>query len=253
MLVFEIDTCVFIFLLQNLNRPQKTEHDDQQLLNLHQQDLVNLSKINGRMNQKGNRLEDSDQNVGLVQNKDDEQLLELLHTSQNVFQQTFNEYLKLWGLIGDREDVRKLYQLWFNHLQDIQRYLKEPIPGSKEQLMEDSSLCSLYETIIKHKAPPRPRTLQQQPSSTPGSDISYETLEKLQNSIEDELIERQAQIQLRLNAWNSYQNSKEALCAWLSNTEKDKRALELPFLQLQRLPSTQQRIQVKYYSITLQC
>jgi chromosome segregation ATPase len=71
----------------------------------------------------------------------------------------------------------------------------------------------------------------------------FQSVEALYTEIETELCARQDAVNIRLETWREYKTAKEAFSSYMQYIEKEKRALELPFLQLKRLPITQTQIQ----------
>jgi hypothetical protein len=169
----------------------------------------------------------------------DTEYLELLSTSQSLFQQTFLEYLKIWAIISEKEDLNELYHLWKNYLTKIETYLSEPIPSTREQLLEDASLCTVYRSVLSGQYLSLASAMERKP-------LDFDTLQALHTKIETELSQRQSQIHERLSSWKSFKNCQEGLSLWLMHMEREKRGLELNFLQLRRLASTKSKIEVSH-------
>lgn len=178
----------------------------------------------------------------------DTHLTTLLQNSRKIFQQTFVEYLRVWKSLSERESVHEIFAIWENYLTQCQNYLKEPIPATREQLIEDESLCKVYQTILNGQH----STLSENGGSATGSDtatsrdavIDVPALEKLYWEIEMQLVSRQKEIETRLGHWKNYLKCQDSFAAWLRSMEREKRTLELPFLQLKRLGATTAKIEM---------
>lgn len=168
----------------------------------------------------------------------DNQLTDLLKTSQQVFHQTFEEYIRIWKAVPLRAESEEVLQLWQNSLLQCRSYLEAPLPFTREQLIEDSTLCSVHQNILIGQSDSLATLVNKRPTD-------FQTVETLYNEIETELTERQSIISARLQTWNSYKRSQDGLSQWLQHMEKEKRALELPFLDLKRLSNAKSQIKVR--------
>ena len=211
---------------QGLQTDVELEPTTDRLNTVHQQ-LLNLGNAEGRMR----AVQSSTSTLP------DTEFLELLQTSQSLFQDTFLEYLKIWAIISEKEDLNELYHLWKNYLNQVEIYLLEPVPVTREQLLEDASLCTVYQSILSGQYQSLASAMERKPSD-------FETLQSLHTKIESELSERHSQIQERLSSWKSFKNCQEGLSLWLRHMEREKRGLDLNFLQLRRLESTKSKIEV---------
>jgi hypothetical protein len=167
----------------------------------------------------------------------DTQLTELLRSSQGTFLKTFEEYLKLWRIIPERANVEEVLQLWASYLNQCQKYVEEPVPFIHEQLIEDETLCKVHHSIICGQNQSLSSLVEQRP-------LDFESVEALYRDVEHKLTSRQKQIQSRLEIWKSYRKSSDTFSVWMRRMEKEKRSLDLPFLQLKRLPTVKTQIEV---------
>jgi len=167
----------------------------------------------------------------------DTQLTELLKSSQGTFLKTFEEYLKLWRIIPERANAEEIHQLWTSYLDQSQKYVEEPVPFTNEQLIEDETLCKVHHSIIRGQNQSLSSLVQQQPQD-------FENVEALYREVEDKLTARQQQIQSRLEVWRNYRKSSDTFSTWLRRMEKEKKGLDLPFIQLKRVPAVKSQIEV---------
>ncbi|ODN01321.1 hypothetical protein Ocin01_05366, partial [Orchesella cincta] len=124
-----------------------------------------------------------------------------------------------------------------------QNYLGEPIPSSREQLIEDESLCKVYQTILNGQHSSMSHEEGHVPP-TSRDPVDFPALEKRYWDIETQLVGRQREIEARLGAWKNYLTCQDSFAAWLRAMEREKRSLELPFLQLKRLSATTAKIEL---------
>lgn len=179
----------------------------------------------------------------------DSHLTELLHNSRRIFQQTFVEYLRVWKILSERESTHEIFAIWQNYLIQCQNYLKEPIPITREQLIEDESLCKVYQTILNGQHSTLSEHAANVGTASGGSSgqdpvVDLPALEKLYWEIETQLVSRQKEIDTRLGHWKNFLKGQDSFASWLRTMEREKRALELPFLQLKRLAATTSKIEM---------
>lgn len=169
---------------------------------------------------------------------------EFVQNMQFVFNQTLLEYFKVWNFLSERNDKGEIKKLWSHHLQDCQNYLTSSIPSNEEQLIEDLALSKVYDNILGEQYTSLSSSIEKSP-------VEFESLVSLHTTLEEELQKRRDAMNERLELWKRFRKSQETLSSWLKHMEKEKRALDLPFLQLKRVNVTKRNIEGLIQSVPL--
>lgn len=150
----------------------------------------------------------------------------------------------MWKSLTEQVPPQEIFSVWDTYLLQCQSYLKEPIPSSRQHLIEDESLCKVHQTILKGQHSALAETLSKSDPAASREPVNFPELEARYLAIESQLVARLDEIEKRLSRWKNYLACQEAFSSYLKAVEREKRGLELPFLQIKRLEPTRTKMEM---------
>lgn len=201
--------------------------------------LLALGRTEGELNELRNRTVDSTSSTELS-------IIEVLELWQHIFRDTFNQYHRLSTRLVQNEDRSAALNLWHDYLMHVQMFLAETLPDDSTGLNEYRNLCEIHQNVLtSQKSILSARS--HAPSTSNADDAAFidrfKQLSTLHNDTLMRIINRHAEIELRLKMWQQYKKSYSDLLMWLKEKEREKSRLQLRYIHLQRIPQTLQNIQ----------
>lgn len=172
-----------------------------------QSQLLRLGELSSKMKACGGQKED---------------LGQALVRSQSLFHSTFEEYVRLWSSLPEGG-----IHLLEDSLSRCADYLgKSEQPTSYAELVEESSMLEVHRKLLSG------------PSECLASAVEagHPELSQTCSDLLLKLTEREEAFKAKLVHWSQYKKSHDSFSKWIHFMEREKREMDLPFLQLKRLP-----------------
>lgn len=170
-------------------------------------------------------------------------IIEVLELWQQIFRDTFDQYHRLSTRLVQNEDRSSALNLWNDYLMHVQLFLAETLPDDTTGLNEYRNLCEIHQNVLTSQK----SILSVRPSTSVAEDAAlvnrFKQLSTLHNDTLLRIIERHAEIEMRLKMWQQYKLDYSNLLVWLKEKEREKSRLQLRYIHLQRIPQTLQNIQ----------
>ncbi|XP_052870403.1 muscle-specific protein 300 kDa-like, partial [Anopheles cruzii] len=166
--------------------------------------------------------------------RDDNGNLQNLHSvSQNLLQDTYQQYQELvQQLVGTTDDDGRVLDFWQEYLQFVQTFLSAGIPSDYGQLRAHREQCLLLRTLLVGL---RKELLQRGKIDVRLVD-RYNELSVLYGERVERYEERITEIDNRLWHWEKFRTLGGRLRDALANVEREKFTLQLEYINLQELP-----------------
>lgn len=227
----------FNFHFKAINRPEQPGETKQRLATLRTQ-LLALGRTEGELNELRDRAVDTNNTTTT-----EISIIEVLELWQQIFRDTFDQYHRLSTRLVQNEDRASALNLWNDYLMHVQLFLAETLPDDSTGLNEYRNLCEIHQNVLtsqKSILSARPSTSQAEDSALVNR---FKQLSTLHNDTLLRIIERHAEIEMRLKMWQQYKLDYSNLLMWLKEKEREKSRLQLRYIHLQRIPQTLQNIQ----------
>lgn len=170
-------------------------------------------------------------------------IIEVLELWQQIFRETFQQYYRLSTRLVQNEDTASALKVWHDYLIQVQMFLSEALPDDYSSLNEYRHLCEVHQNVLtSQKSILSLRTDRGTSNVDPTLIDRFTTLSNLHNETLLRIIDRHAEIELRIKLWNKYKNDQTHLLDWLKEKEREKSRLQLRYIHLQRIPHTLQTI-----------
>lgn len=195
--------------------------------------LLALGRTEGQLNELRKHVTDSRASTELS-------IIEVLELWQQIFRDTFQQYQRLSVRLMHSEDNVSALKLWQDYLLHVQTFLSEALPDDYSCLNEIRHLCEVHQNVLTSQMSVLPLKNDNGADSTIVD--KFKKLSVLHNETLARIIDRHAEIELRIKIWNNYQNDQTRLLEWLKEKEREKSRLQLRYIHLQRIPHTLQCI-----------
>lgn len=195
--------------------------------------LLALGRTEGQLNELRKHVTDSRASTELS-------IIEVLELWQQIFRDTFQQYQRLSVRLMHSEDNVSALKLWQDYLLHVQTFLSEALPDDHSCLNEIRHLCEVHQNVLTSQMSVLPLKNDNGADSTIVD--KFKKLSVLHNETLARIIDRHAEIELRIKIWNNYQNDQTRLLEWLKEKEREKSRLQLRYIHLQRIPHTLQCI-----------
>lgn len=181
-------------------------------------------------------------------NRSDSTILEILQLWQRVFRETFQQYHRLSSQLIRGEDGAAALRLWQEYLGHVQAFLATSIPEDYHSLSEHRHICEVHENLLASQRKVLLSKSDQNGLLAAGIvDDSvlqqFLQLTNLHNETLAQIMDRHAEVEQRLNAWDRYRIAQSKLLSWLKDAEKERSKLQLRYVHMRRVPKVMQRIQ----------
>lgn len=225
-------------IFQAINQPDQVGEPEQRLATLRTQ-LLALGRTEGELNDLRDRV-DSTSTTELS-------IIEVLELWQQIFRDTFSQYHRLSTRLVQNEDRASALNLWHDYLMHVQLFLAETLPDDSTGLNEYRNLCEIHQNVLTSQKSIL-STRSSAASTASNTDDStfkdrFKQLTTLHNDTLLRIIDRHAEIEMRLKMWQQYKTDYSNLLMWLNEREREKSRLQLRYIHLQRIPQTLQNIQ----------
>uniref|UniRef100_A0A182NEB0 KASH domain-containing protein n=1 Tax=Anopheles dirus TaxID=7168 RepID=A0A182NEB0_9DIPT len=180
------------------------------------------------------RLKDIQSSINERDQPDDNGNLQNLHSiSQNLLQDTFQQYQELvQQLILQSEDDERFLDFWQEYLQFIMTFLSAHIPSDYGQLRVYREQCRLIKMLLISLR----KVLLQRNKIDVRLVERFNELSQLHTDRIDQFTERITEIDNRLWHWEKFRTFGGNLYEALGNIEREKFTLQLEYINLQDLP-----------------
>lgn len=179
-------------------------------------------------------------------------IIEVLDLWQKLFQETFQQYHRLSSHLVQSNDGASALRLWQDYLQHVQAFLSSQLPEHYAALTENRYLCELHQNLLTSQQ--SVLKLKTDASSNAGEQSlteQFNTLTNLHNETLSRIVDRHAEIEVRLAAWDKYRADQMQLLEWLKEMEKERTQLQLRYIHLRRVPHIMSRIETLLVQIPL--
>lgn len=195
--------------------------------------LLALGRTEGQLNELRKHVTDSTATTELS-------IIEVLELWQQIFRDTFQQYQRLSMRLVQNENNASTLKLWQDYLLHVQTFLSEALPYDYSSLNEIFHLCEVHQNVLTSQK--SVLTLKNDKGDDSTTVDKFNKLSVLHNETLARIVDRHAEIELRIKIWNNYQNDQTRLLEWLKEKEREKSRLELRYIHLQRIPHTLQCI-----------
>lgn len=198
-----------------------------------------LGRTEGELTDLRNRVVDSTSTTELS-------IIQVLELWQQIFRDTFDQYHRLSTRLVQNEDRAAALNLWHDYLMHVQLFLAETLPDDSTGLNEYRNLCEIHQNVLtSQKSILSVRSNAAGTSQAEDSTLvdRFKQLSTLHNDTLLRIINRHAEIEMRLKMWQQYKLDYSNLLMWLKEKEREKSRLQLRYIHLQRIPQTLQNIQ----------
>lgn len=195
--------------------------------------LLALGRTEGQLNELRKHVTDSTATTELS-------IIEVLELWQQIFRDTFQQYQRLSMRLVQSEDNASALKLLQDYLLHVQTFLSEALPDDYSSLNEIKHLCEVHQNVLTSQK----SVLSLKNDKGADSTImdKFNKLSVLHNETLARIIDRHAEIELRIKIWDNYQSDQTRLLEWLKEKEREKSRLQLRYIHLQRIPHTLQCI-----------
>lgn len=209
-----------------------------------EQHLVELRTHLLALGKAENQIKDLREHVVDGTSNTEHSIIEVLELWQQIFRDTFKQYHRLSTRLVQSEDSASALRLWHDYLLHVQSFLSDALPDDYSSLNETRHLCEMHRNLLtSQKSVLSSRTDDGSPNVDPVLVDKFNTFSNLHNETLTQIIDRHAEIDARLRAWNAYKNDQAHLLEWLKNKEREKSRLQLRYIHLRRIPHTLQSIE----------
>lgn len=163
-------------------------------------------------------------------------IIEVLELWQQIFRDTFQQYHRLSTRLVQSENRASALNLWHDYLMHVQLFLSEALPDNYSCLNEYRNLCEIHQNVLTSQQAILSLRSDEDVNVDPSLTEKFQQLSTLHNETLLRIIDRHAEIELRLKLWNSYKNDQSNLLIWLKEKEREKSRLQLRYIHLQRIP-----------------
>lgn len=198
--------------------------------------LLALGRTEGQLNELRNRVAESTSETELS-------IIEVLELWQQIFRDTFQQYHRLSTRLVQSENRVSALNLWHDYLMHVQLFLSEALPDNYGCLNEYRNLCEIHQNVLTSQQAILSLRTDENVGIDPVLTEKFQQLSTLHNDTLVRIIDRHAEIELRLKLWNKYKNDQSNLLIWLKEKEREKSRLQLRYIHLQRIPHILQVIQ----------
>lgn len=189
-----------------------------------------LGRTEGQLNELRNRVVESTSGT-------EPSIIEVLELWQQIFRDTFQQYHRLSTRLVQNEDRASAMNLWHDYLMHVQLFLSETLPDDYICLNEYRNLCEVHQNVLtSQKSILSVRSDALSSNVDPNLAGQFNQLSNLHNETLLRIIDRHAEIELRLKMWQTYKNDHSNLMIWLKEKEREKSRLQLRYIHLQRIP-----------------
>lgn len=188
-----------------------------------------LGRTEGQLNELRDRVADSTSETEFS-------IIEVLELWQQIFRDTFQQYHRLSTRLVQSENRASALNLWHDYLMHVQLFLSETLPDNYSCLNEYRNLCEIHQNVLTSQQAILSLRSDEGVNVDPSLTEKFQQLSTLHNETLLRIIDRHAEIELRLKLWNSYKNDQSNLLIWLKEKEREKSRLQLRYIHLQRIP-----------------
>lgn len=208
-------------------RKQKSPNEELTGLRSH---LLNLGVIeNDLQNQKNSDTMNSDENSSIVNT---------LSSLQNLFKETITKYNKLSSQLVNDSDNEAIFKIWSDYLFHVESFLRSSIPSDYKALQEQLHLCKIHQSLISNQR----NALIHKISVDKSMIKDIDKLKDKHADILSLLLERQREIESRLDTWEKYRKQQFDLLESLDDVEREKSLLHLKQIYLKSIPKLKDQI-----------
>lgn len=189
---------------------------------------MSLGRTEGELNELRNRMVESTSET-------ESSIIEVLELWQQIFRDTFQQYHRLSTRLVQSENRSSALNLWHDYLMHVQTFLSE-LPENYVCLNEYRNLCEIHQNVLTSQQ----AILSTRTNESVNVDLNFtekfQQLLVLHSETLLRIIDRHAEIELRLKLWNKYRNDQSNLLTWLKEKEREKSRLQLRYIHIQRIP-----------------
>lgn len=226
--------------MNNLKATTESSPSEEKLVELRDH-LLTLSKAEGQIQ----KIKDKAVEVSTV--KTETSVVEILELWQQVFRETFQQYHRLSTRLVKNEDSAAALKLWQEYLLNVQQFLQGTIPGDYHSLSEHQHLCQVHQNLLttqQNVLKPKDGSEGQLASGLVETSVmeQFNTLTNLHNETLSSIMDRHAEVQNRMSAWEKYKQDQNKLLTWLKGIEKERERMQLRYMHIRRIPKLISRI-----------
>lgn len=203
--------------------------------------LLSLSKAEGQLQKIKEKALETQKST-----RTEISVIETLELWQEVFRETFQQYHRLSTRLVKNEDGAAALRLWQEYLVHVQQFLSGTIPSDYHSLSEHQHLCQLHQNLLTTQQNVLKPVDNQENLASGIVETSvleqFNSLSDLHNETLERIIERHAEVQSRLNAWDQYRQDQNKLLSWLKDMEKERERLQLRYVHARRIPKVLSRL-----------
>lgn len=220
-------------LIENVTEDlkQKKSISNEDHLVLLRSHLVNLGVIeNDLQNQKQSSTMNSEENNSIVNT---------LNSLQQLFKETITKYNKLSSQLVHDSDNDAIFKVWSEYLSYVQLFLQSPIPSDFTLLKEQLHLCKIHESLVTNQR----NALMYKISIDSSMIRDIDVFKNKHVEILKHLVERQNEIEARIDAWEKYRKGQFSLLEAIDDIEREKSLLQLKQIYIKSVPKVKSQIE----------
>ncbi|CAG9835633.1 unnamed protein product [Diabrotica balteata] len=130
---------------------------------------------------------------------------------------------------------------------NVQQFLQGTIPGDYHSLSDHQHLCQIHQNLLttqQNVLQPAGKGDQLASGLVESSVMEqFNSLTNLHNETLSRILDRHAEVQNRLDAWEKYNGDQNKLLNWLKGIEKERERMQLRYMHIRRIPKLLSRIQ----------
>lgn len=206
----------------------KTAEDEEHLVLLRSH-LLNIAVIENELKNQTNIPAMSDENNSVVNT---------LSSLQKLFLRTITEYNKLSSHLVNNSDNIVIFKIWMDYLNHVRSFLQSPIPSDYNLLKEQLHLCKIHQKLTSNQR----NALMHKASQESLVPEAFNDIMNKHIVILNDLLERQKETELRLDAWEKCRIGQADLLEAIEDIEREKSLLKLKQVFLKSLPGQKDQI-----------
>nr|BAN20712.1 calmin [Riptortus pedestris] len=171
---------------------------------------------------------------------DNVSISDLLQLWEKVFRETFQEYHRLSSKLVKSEDSSSILNLWRDYLDHVNQFLESDLPQQYHELHEQNHLCQVHHTVLSSQ-----RSLLPTEDTALDKDTlqQFSLLTNMHNETLAKIMEKQVEVQKRINFWDKYRQNQADLLDWLKKTENERNQLKLRYIHSKTIGKTIAKIE----------